>query len=149
MATLLIGVPFILVGLFFLVLAIGAWMEARGDLRWATTTGVITRSRVIITRLHRDSPYGPELDLAYDYRVQNRDLTGTRPTLDVLVTPATTQALAARYPVGRRVRVHYDPDAPEVSTLEVSTPGKQILVLLLIGVSALAIGGAGLWDYVR
>jgi hypothetical protein len=75
----------------------------------------------------------------YEYTVNGRKYRGDRLTIGVVVSatlPGFARRIAARYPVGREVNVHYDPKMPSESVLRPFS-----LMQLIIFVAA----GAVLW----
>jgi hypothetical protein len=98
-----------------------------GDSReWPTTEGVITASH--IDRSHRTSTekgwrgdrYEYEVRVQYSYSVDGVGYTGNRLRIrpDEYRSEERAQRELAEYPVGQRVRVYYDPKAPERSLLK-------------------------------
>ena len=86
-------------------------------------------------RIEESAPGAEQNDLLphilYAYQVDGRDYrqvfqfpSGTHPL------PEFTQSYLDKYPVGAPVRVYYDPQAPQHSTLEPSTQGDWLILLL-------------------
>ena len=76
--------------------------------------------------------------MVYEYEVDGHKYRGDRVTLGRVssTSPGLARRLAARYPVGREVGVHYDPKRPSESVLRPFSP-----VYLIFVVAA----GAVLW----
>lgn len=101
------------------------WRAARGALRswaapqWPRVWGVVRSSRVREVPGGDDAGYMP--DIGYEYEVGEVLYSSNDIRLgDVERYKAYSEAeaRAARYPVGRRTLVSYDPQAPHVSLLE-------------------------------
>jgi hypothetical protein len=94
---------------------------------WPVTAGKITLSGVEAyrdSREHDSYPRRPRLaykpGVAYSYEVNGREYAGDRLTLGVVVSsgfPGFAARTAARYPVGSRVDVRYNPRNPGESVL--------------------------------
>lgn len=94
--------------------------ESKG---WPAVDGEIVRSN-IVEEVSTTSPgrgsrtYRPTI--RYRYRVGDADLEGERVSLGEFATEnrADADVVVQRYPVGRRLPVHYRPGSPETSVLE-------------------------------
>ena len=152
----------VLVSLFaalcLISLAQGLWIVKKGSdsLSWSATEGTIGLSRVETrTFRHRvTEPYKRYYpDLLYTYEVQGQQHTGMQiyatPSFMIFgyaigENPGSTQiesveATLARYPVGQKVMVYYDPDNPAVSVLEPGTPPgtAQYFAWAVVGVAGM------------
>lgn len=113
-----------------------AWSCALGWLSrtWPTVEGTILSS----TLTHGFSRGGPHHDLSvsYSYQVEGTEYTGD--TVDFAGATYTFASSGERhfalYPVGARVRVHYNPTTPHRSVLEPGFPLNMLLPLLMGGV---------------
>ena len=114
---------FILLGV--VALALGAWNLFR-SLRcsgWPTTEGMIT-SGEIYSRTGGDDGETYGASLTYDYHVAGKVYTGTRLAFGVMESSvAHAQATLDRYPVGKKVTVHYAPKDPGEAVLEPGAHG--------------------------
>lgn len=132
----LIKLAFILCGL---LLVGGAWWSATMNARaadWPDTRGVIALSE------HRQATDGDNdsVRIEFDYAVGGQQHRGR--TVSYVGLPAQAAdkaALVARYPVGREVRVYYDPADPGRAVLERAASRAWIGVALM-GVVMVAIG---------
>jgi len=100
----------------------GEWnrVQARASRAWPTVPGVVQESRIDhkqtqYTRLHR-------LVLRYRYEVGRDGYDGDMAEFGPSWVRAkdSIEALAQKYPVGAKVTVHYDPNDPKTSVLDVS-----------------------------
>lgn len=115
--------------------------EALASSSWPATDGRIVRSRLEESR--KDGKTLRTADIGYDYELDGKTLSGSRVWIGdgYSASPGGEFAAAVeRYPIGRQVRVHYDPQAPARSVLE---PGSTWSgsVLFLIGLAMLVLGG--------
>jgi len=132
----LFKLAFILGGL----LMIGAaWWSATMNAKaadWPDTPGVIALSEFRqVAEGDNDS-----VRIEFDYEVAGQKHRGT--TVSYIGPPAQSAekaALVARYPVGREVRVYYDPADPSRAVLE-RTPSRAWMAAVLMGVVLVAVG---------
>ena len=116
-------------GLVLVADAVALWTtyhQTRAS-RFPTTDGVITRSAVKTDR-DKDGVY--RLDVAYEYEVGGRRYTGTRYSYTEIGT--NTEAwdrIRDQLPVGTRVSVAYDPDAPAESLLRPGFTGFHLTLV--------------------
>lgn len=123
------------------------WTLARQT--WALTfpraDGVVTHSGV---RAERDDEgdLSYRLDIAYDYEVAGRRHTGTRYSYGEMGTNTSAwKRVSAKYPVGARVRVAYDPADPDESLLKPGLTGFHVaMVWFLTPFNVIMVGG---WVY--
>ena len=114
--------------------------EARASASWPATDGRITRSRLDESR--KDGTTRRSADIGYEYEVAGRAFAGTRVWIgdEYTSSPGNEfRAAVERHPVGRPVRVHYDPADPARSVLE---PGGtwSASALYLAGLGVLGLG---------
>jgi hypothetical protein len=153
---LILGVWIVLMGSGLLLLHGRSVREASASAGWPTTGGVVVRSQVARHEHGGRSPYvDHEAEVRYRYTVGGRAYESGRIAIGVFdefrdVTEA--QRRASGFPVGGPVRVHYDPRAPERSTLEpgVRAPGAGMWTALWGGLvlAGLGLAAAG-WRSVR
>lgn len=87
---------------------------------WPTTDGVVRATAVQTRSQQRGANYHTPV-VEYAYAVGGADYVGTRPSfLNLTWTDrsALEQELARKYPSGRKIRVRYDPSAPQNSVLD-------------------------------
>ena len=114
--------------------------EATASSNWPTTDGVVTVARVESKRERRDGKtrtmYWHHIE--YRYEVNGEKLTGDRVWTSDGGSSSSMSSFAeqavAKYPVGREVKVHYDPAAPAVCVLEPGTTWTTYLPLGIGGV---------------
>jgi len=100
-----------------LVQAFSQLREAKESEGWPTVEGEVGESRV-------ERKPGPKVSyepyVLYRYTAAGRQYTGTRLRLHDISSPKqdAAQGVVDRYPVGARVKVHYNPKSPEEATLE-------------------------------
>ena len=135
--------PYVLSGIFVLVGAaiagygLFAIARARRSASWPDVPGVITKSRVS----SGDQSHAP--DVAYAYTVDGVAYEGDAIAPAFPVASSTDDYARRRialYPVGARVSVYHDPDAPATAVLE---PGasKGTFVPLVFGLMFATFGG--------
>ena len=82
------------------------------SVRWPTTSAVVTMSGTFAC----DS--GHEATLSFGWTVDGRYHGGGHESfVTACGSAADASALAASYPVGRRVDIHYDPEHPELAVV--------------------------------
>jgi Protein of unknown function (DUF3592) len=92
---------------------------------WVPTEGVVTRSQLKVGRKNSVS-----FDLAYSYTVNGQQYTGREYQFGPAALPGEKwHAVQAELPVGKRVTVYHDPEAPAQSVMN---PGLQPDVLLIL-----------------
>lgn len=98
----------------------GEWVQSKLAADWKTTEGVITESRIIMTHDDDGAVYSPSV--LYRYSLPGELYFGTKVTLRkwVYANPSEAAVVIQRYPVGLHVTVHYNPDHPADSALEMS-----------------------------
>lgn len=122
-------------------------VKARGEMaarRWPRVEGMVTKSETRSRRFQMDDA-PPRVDVVpaveYAFTVQGRRYTGTRIGLNTEYAGVDVAALVARYPVGARVPVYYDPGNPIDCVLEpLANKGILFDFLKLAGIAVL-IGG--------
>ena len=139
--SLLIGITFTIAGAV-LVFGFGLPLrrQAVASASWPATEGRITRSRLEMRAGDKGSSF--TADVAYEYDLDGRTLVGSRVWIGdgYSSSPGTEHRDAVtRYPVGRQVQVHYDPQDPDESVLEPG-PTWSSMLLLLLGLVFLSIG---------
>lgn len=128
-------------GLFLSMLGIGMLRASRAALAWPTVQGRITQSEVASGGVNKG--YRPIVE--FTYSVKGRDYRSRSVILDTVVggSRGYAEKRAQRYPVGRIVKVFYDPSDPGRAALEIhSGPGWWVLGLgiALLAVALLATG---------
>ncbi len=118
----------ILISVFFIGVGVQTTRLARESDGWPSVDGEIVGSDIVeetsSARTGRGTvTYRPTI--RYRYRVGDADYTGERVALGEYATEnrADAEAVVQRYPIGRRLPVHYRPSAPNVAVLEVGDHG--------------------------
>ncbi len=140
---MLVILGFLCGGVTSLGIGIFNLQSARGSESWPTAEGTVSESEVF--EYYADTAMYQAL-VSYSYVVDNTRYTGMTVGYDVggSSDPASQREIAARYPVGSKVTVYYDPANPQIAVLEPGAKGdiwKPVIrgtVLLFIGL----IGGA-------
>jgi hypothetical protein len=114
---------FVVVGV--IALGCGAWnfVQSLRCAHWPVTEGVIRSAEM---ERHSDSDGGDtySASLSYDYQVADVSHTGTRWAFGAMSASSDyARRILNRYPVGKRVTVHYAPDDPSQAVLETGVHG--------------------------
>jgi hypothetical protein len=147
------GTVMIALGLLFSIIGAFDWAEALASSKWPSAAGTLEVSRArrsLISR--RTANTWP--DLRYRYQVNGREYVGNRLTagrsriLGISFfgeRKQHTDAILARYPAGRQVAVHYDPQQHSAAMLETGVNfaafAKTLGGLVLIAAGALVVFG--------
>jgi hypothetical protein len=116
----------------------GLWRGLR-SLRWPKVPGVVKGVRILD---------GGVL-VSYEYTVESQHFLGNRVRFGgppIFETDSGAAHYASRFPIGGKIPVHYDPQAPEQAVLETGIAfGPLVAVvtglpLLLVGVGVLVYG---------
>ena len=137
---------FAVVGL--LIIGLGWWLHLRIQAKgkkaqaWPTTAGTVTGSAVMTIPVMGSPMLTPAVTYSYQVGGQAMESAALRlgepPAFN---KPAKAEALAARYPVGSQVTVHYDPAAPEMAALDLKVgEGYVPLMVYSFGGTLLALG---------
>lgn len=109
---------------------------------WPTTSGQVLSSDVAQVSMGKDTMLTPAV--AYSYVVNGQSYQGDairvgQPPL--FNTPSKAQALAAKYPAGSAVTVHYDPASPGAAVLDLAIgEGWTPLMIYAFGATLLGLG---------
>ena len=103
---------------------------------WPSTPGQLTAVDYVrkeSTGTRASSTY--RLKLAYTYRVGSQDFTGDRHSLSSFGTSGQEwyRDFVETHPVGTKVSVYYNPDAPKEAVLEKGLQGADLSILLVAG----------------
>jgi hypothetical protein len=130
-----------------------AWHEKRKTQttrRWFTLNGTILESEVEeLPGGAGDGPRQYRVRLRYSYQVGDLDYQGTHQMIgdDPFGSKSSMEKIAATYPVGKQVEVHYNPSNPAEAVLEKQSESSNkaifvgiafILIALCIGCYALS-----------
>ncbi len=108
---------------------------------WPATNGIVTHSGIVRHPGEGGSTYTVEVE--YDYEVNHVDYHGKRVGFELKLDLSQSAAkdFIAKYPVGSKVTVYYEPEDPKVSTLITGTSQSS---LVLGCIATLAVGLLGL-----
>jgi hypothetical protein len=116
--------------------------KMRGGKGWPVVPGQIISSQVEQPQFHdSDDDVACTVNIRYRYRVGPMDYEGDRIDFGggALKNREQAQKLTAKYPVGARVPVHYDPRTPAMSVLEPQAGSSSAaLIVMLIVFGAIA-----------
>jgi hypothetical protein len=131
---------------------ISAYVRSSASAAWPAVEGVITVSEIEVRQETRERRRGTssikerrvvdvyEADVKYTYTVDGKGYTGDRITYFSHATDS--EALARedveKYPVGKKVPVHHDPEDPSTAVLE---PGSHVAMIIVPAVLALLLWG--------
>ncbi|MCL4678148.1 MAG: DUF3592 domain-containing protein [Alphaproteobacteria bacterium] len=120
--------------------------KAKASERWPTVEGRITTSEVQQDRGNKGKVMF-SANVGYDYQVDGQKLLGDTVWFGGNFSSSSSglaRQTVDKYPVGKQVRVSYDPAQPEVSVLEPGAFWSSYLVygigLLLLGIGLLIVG---------
>ena len=149
--------PAAFLGLMFAIGFFYARRHAEALRRWPQVRGQIVQSSVHKFEIKRDKPkrtlrgtklmatsYMPVVE--YTYLVGGRQFSSRSVWADTEVSGSEDYAkgIAARYPAGTGVTVHYDPEKPSRSALEIGGYGHWLLLLGAVVAFAIAAATSGL-----
>jgi hypothetical protein len=116
--------------------------QASSSLHWPCVPGEIVACEVKVPKVHSsdDEDTDCSVALAYRYSVADKEHRGSRihASREPLMTRRAAEELAARYPVGAKVEVHYRADRPGTALLEPKAGG-NFAALIVFLVVALAV----------
>ncbi len=109
---------------------------------WLKTQAHVTESKVDI-KYDEGKKYRAIIE--YEFSVDGRHYTSKRVKIggDMPFTKTSVEALVAAYPIGSSTPVYYDPDQPNLCSLEVTGPINYLVTLIIsLMLMALAIQSA-------
>jgi hypothetical protein len=125
--------------------AYGIWLQkkkARGGKSWPVAPGEIIASQVEQPRTHRsDEEADCTFTVRYRYRAGGKDYESHRVRFggQAHTTRLQAEELTDKYPVGARVRVHYNPRKPSEAVLEPDdTSTLAALIVMLVVTTTVA-----------
>lgn len=139
------GAAMVLVGAIVLLGAIRLRSRGRQILKWPTVTGKVISSEMASRgEAAGGSKVTAQATVRYAYRVDGKPYESERirsaPDGN-RQRPGEAEEILARYPIGSRVSVHYDPEQPATAALEAEATGRTA-TLAMFGLAFLAIGVA-------
>lgn len=134
MVGLLVGFILLLIGLIFLIIGMVAAKKAKAALTWPVIPGRVLSSQVVeheSTDSEGSSSVSYEPRVEYQYNVMGQTYTAKRIAYGAnSFDYRKASEIAARYPVGAQVSVHYNPDKVKDATLETSAAGGKLFPIL-------------------
>ncbi len=137
-----VGIIFLLIG-FLLTKYLGKPMveQAKASENWPTTEGIIKSSEVIEKREDNGLMYSA--NIVYSYTVNGQTIESNQVWFSANYSSSNRQEFQRTvidYPVGKKVKVYYDPDDPVVAVLN---PGAftSTYIVLFLGRTFMGIGG--------
>jgi len=114
--------------------------DARSNVSWPTAEGVITKSEKGSERVSiGSSEYHDFPDIKYSFKVQGEEYTGFMISSRDFNEPI--EKTLEKYPVGKKVIVHYNPKDPSVAYLETGASFQSYIgffigiIFLITGIS--------------
>jgi hypothetical protein len=140
----LFALPFLAAGIAMMVLwGIPTLQKAKTSTSWPTTRGVVIDSDMERkvdngTGRHRSRSITYHAHVTYEYAVDGTEYNCSTVSFGQYGSSSRNHALQIvnRYPVGKTIEVHYDPDRPESAVLEPGVSFSSYLGLGLGGVFA-------------
>jgi hypothetical protein len=134
MVSWMFGLVFLVIGVIFLIVGLVATKRAKAAQTWPSMPGTVVRSEVVrheSTDEDGSSSVTFEPVVEYNYSVMGQPFTGKRIAFGANRFNYNKAAeIAARYVVGARPAVYYNPDKPKDSVLETSASGGKLFVIL-------------------
>ena len=130
----LFGLIFLVIGVIFLVIGLVAIKRAKTAQSWPSIAGTVVRSEVVRHESTDEdgstsTTYEPVVQ--YDYSVMGQPFTGKRIAFGSnRYNYKKAAEVTARYPMGGRVKVFYNPDKPKDAVLETVAAGGKLFVIL-------------------
>ena len=138
--------PFVIAGALTLVFGVRNMLRAGASADWPTAAGAVKVSSV---EYHKSNEGGGtyHAEVMYEYMAGGTLRSGNRVAFGDYGSSNSSRArgIVNKYPVGRQVTVHHDPDDPDVSVLEPGLKGQAWLLPafggVFLGVGALMVVG--------
>lgn len=137
-------------GLLMLMFFIASWRLSRRAADWPLVRGAVLSSGTERIEDRSDGrtkvTYAPAVE--YGYRVNDVDYVGSQIKLGVTMSASESYAagVAACYPKGATVDVHYDPANPTNAALENPTGTRWLLLVVALALLALAVHQTGVFS---
>lgn len=134
-AVTVIGVVFLGFGVLLFVDGLGPFLAGGASLEWPTIEGEVISSEIVTNGGRRTVKYRAAIQ--YEYSVNGRKYSSDKVT--IMPTKGTrdkAQRQVNKYPVGKTISVHYDPNEPEFAVLEPGRTGYIYLPFILGAVFA-------------
>ena len=131
---------FLVAGLLATLWSLRIVLTARKTMQWPAVEGLIEESKV--SSASSDSFERNDLlpHITFSYKVEQQSFQQLMKFPgDITPSEEFSKSYVKKYPVGLRVQVHYNPENPEISTLEPGL-GKGDWLVLAIGLGTLVFG---------
>lgn len=140
---IIFGIVFCLVGILFIIVGFIQRRRTEDAQKWPDAPGVILSTEIREYQAEETRPGKPFLKyepvVHYQYQVDGVEYTGNRMRFGSTQSDAATaQRRADAYHTGQPALVHYNPENPAESVLEVSVSASTLL--LSLGIIFLALG---------
>jgi hypothetical protein len=140
---------FAAMGLIAVAMGYGVVAESESAKTWPTTTGTITDNFISnewTSGSHGGGHYTYYPNVAYEYQVGASSYTGNR--ISVVSSGSSDSSYAQNvldyYYVGAVVTVHYDPNDPTRSVLEIGGPADYVFLIIGLVFTSIGVGGMAL-----
>jgi hypothetical protein len=134
MVGLILGFVFLIIGVVLLILGVVAAKRAKAAQSWPVIPGTVVNSTVVehaSTDSEGDTSVTYEPLVEYRYNVMGQVYTAKRVAFGANRFNYNKAAeIAARYPAGAQVNVHYNPDKVKDATLETSVSGGKLFIII-------------------
>lgn len=115
--------------------------DAKASTHWPSVEGVVQRSEVTTSR-NSDNKTMYSAQVVYSYTVDGREFENDTVSFGGKISTNSSRYarnVTNRYPVGRQVRVHYEPAAPANAVLEPGVTWRSYIVFA-VGIAFLLVG---------
>jgi Protein of unknown function (DUF3592) len=147
--TMIIGIIIVVVGFYFVAHQIPAVTSGLQSQSWKVTTATVLSSRWLThhptgdeyNQTYEGKGYMHTPEIAYSYSVKGRKFSANRYQFGDTGRRSVNEirGIVARYPVGRIVRMTYNPSDPSQSVLEPGVNGMSWF-MLAVGSGMIALG---------
>jgi hypothetical protein len=119
----------IVAGIVFFVISIQDLLSGLQSERWPVTEGTI-QSAAINRHVAGRGGHTYDVDISYSYQINGQNFLGNQLAFgDIDWFSSQNQTILARYPVGKKIQVHYSPNNPQLAVLEAGIVGETWLCL--------------------
>lgn len=127
---ILYGIAMTAAGVICFIMGRNTLRTARASKKWPTVQGTITSSGTVLMNTLQGGP-ATAASVKYEYEVEGKKYSADRISMGQYGTGGGghAKAEAAKYPEGKTVEVHYDPQNPSQAVLE---PGGAIFTSVFL-----------------
>jgi hypothetical protein len=131
-------IPFVIVAVVLLVIAMRGNAQASASKNWESTTGQILMSQIEMRRRSGRAGMSPFPVVVYEYMVMGQRFQSNRISFgndiggSMVASPTVN-----RYPVGSTVTVYYNPANPAEAVLERKSRSSNVLIFVVIVIFAI------------